>query len=137
MECHFIVCSWIVSKVEYLFQDILVTCSLNFILSFVFVDDFLFFFSLALVIFQIGFNIFCPDWPGPQSSYLCLPSSWDNRCVPSCPACWLRWGGRSLTNSLPWQALNVILLISTLWVAEIILMRPYRDYQHLAFLTDF
>jgi hypothetical protein len=31
-------------------------------------------------------GLFCPGQPGPWSSYLCLPHSWDGMCTPPCSA---------------------------------------------------
>jgi hypothetical protein len=47
----------------------------------------------ALFIFEIDLCL-CLGWPGPQSSHLCFPNSWDDRHA------------ISLTNFLPGPALN-------------------------------
>jgi hypothetical protein len=56
-----------------------------------------------------------------QSSYLCLLSCWDHRCIPPCPYYLLRCG---LANFLPGIA---ILLNSTSWVAGVTGLSPHTQ----------
>jgi hypothetical protein len=58
----------------------------------------------VLVIFEIG-SCFILGQSRPWSSYLCVPSSWDDRHVPLCPA-FIGWDGVSLI-SFAWLASNL------------------------------
>jgi hypothetical protein len=50
-------------------------------------------------------SCFCPGWPGPSSSYLCFPCSWDDRhTMPSFYK--LRWGLWNFLQGLSYCLIN-------------------------------
>jgi hypothetical protein len=48
-------------------------------------------------------SLLCPDQSGLQSSYVCFPCRWDNRCAPPCPA-FIGWNG----GVVSWNLLQVL-----------------------------